>query len=391
MSENQKHLNYNNQVNLGSFYTPSSVVESVIDLIKKNITNVKELTAVDTSCGYGSFLIKQTFKRVIGADIDPDAIKEALRKNKNEATIELYNNNSLKSISRKKINVNPDEKIIVIGNPPYNDVTSIIRKNIKNKTLAEEIDADVKTRDLGMSFLLSYNKLGADYVCVLHPLSYLIKKTNFNLLNKFTKKYQLVDSLIISSQEFADTSRTTAFPILIGFYKRNETGMTYDYIKNYQFKVKNEERFCLSDFDTIANYLHKYPNKKQLSNKDKIVARFWTMRDINALKRSRTFIKEDTYNTVYVSLEKLPYYCYVDIFKQYIDKMPYYIGNCDVFIDNDEFLKIKECFMYQSITTNQFLKNIKFKEVADAKVKIDKYFIDIINKRLGEKYAKNIG
>lgn len=40
-------------------------------------------------------------------------------------------------------------------------------------------DEDLFDRDLGVSFLKSYNKLKADVICILHLLSYLIKKTNF--------------------------------------------------------------------------------------------------------------------------------------------------------------------------------------------------------------------
>jgi hypothetical protein len=105
------------------------------------------------------------------------------------------------------LGIKEQDKLIVIGNPPYNDATSIIRQNIKDKTAIDEIDSDVKTRDFGMSFSLSYNKLKADYDCVLHPLSYLIKKSNF------AKNYRLADSLIVSSHEFSDTSRSMAFPI----------------------------------------------------------------------------------------------------------------------------------------------------------------------------------
>jgi len=58
-----------------------------------------------------------------------------------------------------------------------------------------------------------------------------------------------------------------AFPILIALYKRDEIGMSYDYIQNYQFKVKDDGVFRLKDFDTIVNYVQKYPNKKVFEQK----------------------------------------------------------------------------------------------------------------------------
>jgi hypothetical protein len=89
-------------------------------------------------------------------------------------------------------------------------------------------------------------------------------------------------------------------------------------------------------------------------------------------------------------MEKLPYYCYIDVFKQYAHKMPYFIGNCDVIIDNKKFNEIKECFIAQSIHTNPVLKTkFKFRYIPNAKVKIENYFKELLGKTLGEKYAKN--
>lgn len=388
MNINQKHLNHIDTVNLGSYYTPEVIVDLAYSILQKNISGIEDFIILDSSCGYGSFLAKKNItKRLIGADIDEKAIAEAKKRNRDACFI--YQN-SLACVSRKNMTIENNEKLIAIGNPPYNDTTSIIRNSIKNSSVQNKIDSDIKTRDLGMSFLLSYNKLQADYVCVLHPLSYLIKKANFALLSKFTQNYKLIDGIIISSHEFSDTSRGMAFPILVALYKRDQDGMTYDYIQNYQFKVKDDGFFRLKDFDTIVNYVQKYPNKKYLNKYDKPVAKFWTLRDINALKRNRTFIDSDTYNTVYILMEKLPYYCYIDIFKQYANKMPYFIGNCDVIIDNKKFNEIKECFIAQSIHTNPVLKNkFKFREIPNAKLKIDNYFRELLGNKLGEKYAKN--
>ena len=388
MSRSQKHLNHIDAINLGSYYTPETIVDLAYSILQKNIKNIKDFSIIDSSCGYGSFLSRKNIaKRLIGADIDQKAISEA---KKIIGEVDFICQNSLLNVNRSSLMIKDDEKIITIGNPPYNDTMSIIRNSIKDTSIQDKIDANIKTRDLGMSFLLSYDKLKADYVCALHPLSYLIKKANFALLSKFTKNYKLIDGTIISSHEFSNTSRGMAFPILIALYKRDEVGMDYDYIQNYQFKVKDDGVFRLKDFDTIVNYVQKYPNKKFLNKNDKPVAKFWTLRDINALKRNRTFIDEDTYNTVYVLMEKLPYYCYIDIFKQYTNRMPYFIGNCDVIIDNEKFDKIKECFIAQSVHTNPILKNkFKFREIPNAKLKIDNYFKELLGNKLGEKYAKN--
>jgi hypothetical protein len=369
----QKHLTFPSVVNLGSFYTPQKLVALLFDMLAKKVKNVDTYTIIDTSCGYGSFL---KGKHITGYDIDKEALIEA---GKVHTDAVLYHINSLKDVKRDTFHLSDNEKVIIIGNPPYNDVTSIVRNNIKLS--GPVIDADLKRHDLGLSFLLSYNKLSADYVCVLHPLSYLIKKTNFNSLHAFTSNYTLRDSLIVSSGEFSQTSRKTQFPIIIALYERNIFGMNYDDILHWQFKTIEGNEFVLYHYDSIGNYITKYPNKSVVLPEETI-AYFWTMRDINTLKRTKTFFEYENANTIRVRSKELPYYCYVDIFKEYIKHIPYYFGNCDVFINDEEFEVLQDIFVQRCYNKYAFLHKIKCSnKLTDQQYgKIDDYFKRLIGK-----------
>jgi hypothetical protein len=220
-------------------------------------------------------------------------------------------------------------------------------------------------------------------MAIINDTNYLIKEANFDLFGSFKNKYTLKNSVVIRSGEFNGTAPgKTYFPIIIGFYKKDAFGMTYDYIKNYKFQTKEGQFFSLKNMVSIKNFLSKYPNGRYVSEKES-VAKFFTMRDINALKRSRTFITENTYNTIYVKKEKLPYYCYVDIFKKYIPHIPYYLGNCDVFIDNEKFEGLKDCFVYLSAKETNFLRQYVTAIPAEPEKRVDNYFREV----LGEHYA----
>ena len=372
----QKHLNYIDTINLGSYYTPSDLVDTVYDMIRKNEPDWRDFRIIDTSCGYGNFL---RVPDSIGADYDKKAIEVA-----RDQTVgcRFFCHNSLANVHRKQYGLSDDDKIIIVGNPPYNDTTSIIRNDIKSDVCM--IDEDIKHRDLGVSFLLSYEKLNADYVCVLHPLSYLIKRANFNGLNKFKNNYKLIDAVIISSGEFHDTSKTTHFPIIIALYKRDRSGMSYNFIQNYAFTTKDNKTFKIGEFDKLCNYVTKYPNHQYVSL-DNSVAFFWTMRDINALKRTKTFIEQEVYNSIRVPEEKLSLYCYADVFKEYIPHIPYYFGNSDVMIDYDAFKRIEKSFLRKSLSKYSFLRqllherNVSENDISDINV----YFQDL----LGEHYV----
>ena len=347
----QKHLKYKEVTNLGCFYTPPCYVNKLLGMLSNEIENINDFIIIDTSCGYGSFFeyhFDNHPRRLIGGDIDKEALRIA---QSHHHQVEFFHVNALRNIARSNYNLSSLERLIIVGNPPYNDVTSKVKMSIKQGFLYD-IDPAVKTRDLGISFILSYAKLNPDYVCILHPLSYLIKKANYELLRPFLCKYKLIDSLIMNSKDFTETSKGTGFPIIMALYKKDDSGSYYQKIMQYKFTTIDGKVFDLN-FDTIKNYLKKYPNK--YIHYDGNSPLFWTMRDINALKRSRTFVTDYSENTIIVDKKSMPYYCYVDVFKDYIKHVPYYFGNCDVMIDNAEFIKIKDAFIAKSIQKNPFI------------------------------------
>ncbi len=366
----QTHLKYADRINLGSYYTPPKIVDLAWELIDSYVDT--RVTIIDNACGYGDFLRNCGQSLTIGCDIDKDAIDIA---KKNGDKVLFFQTNSLSNVSRKKFGI-PEEpkRLIVVGNPPYNDRTSRIRQNIKRAEF--DIDKDIICRDLGISFLRSYNKLKADLVCVLHPLSYLIKQANFRLLKEFTANYRLVDGILISSREFPESSKLTPFPIIIAFYRRDCLGMDYSFICSFPFRVLDGPRFYLNDFDYITSYISKYPykNRQPLPN-DSLF--FWTMRDINALKRNRTFVENYSNSTIVIDKKKLDYYVYVDVFKRNLFRLPYYFGNCDVPIDDKLFQSYKNYFLRDVIRHYPYLKEhlqMDMAENGNVELHLDKYF-----------------
>lgn len=346
------HLSTQEKINLGSFYTADFLVNAVYIMLKKYVDS-KDYVLLDSSCGSGNFLqsqaiiksgfTKDSFSKIIGTDIDKTALHIAKRTL--DSKVILLHKNALHNVTREHFSIAQTDRLIIIGNPPYNDRTSIVQNHLKNKE-SIQIDSTLQHRDIGISFLRSYERLKADFICVLHPLSYLIKRANFSTLKDFVKAYKLIDSTIISSQIFCKDSKGY-FPIIIALYKRDNKGMDYEYICNFKFKTINEKEFSLKGFDYIGNYIDKYPNKKRVVS-SKIKAMFYTMRDINALRRSKTFINKENSNTIFVTQEKYSLYCYVDVFKLFLPHIPYYFGNCEVMINFQQFKALESHFIQAS-------------------------------------------
>lgn len=351
----QKHLDKKTTTNLGSYYTPKKFIDIVYLLLNKKIS-LKDYTFLDSSCGSGEFFYRDL--NFIGADVDEIALSLC------KPNVKLIQTNSIYNVTRAKFGIKKSEKLIIIGNPPYNDKTSLLKNKIKEDLF--KIDDDLKHRDLGISFLRSYEKLAPEFICILHPLSYLIKKTNFNALKNFKNNYMLKDAIVISSYEFTPKS-STYFPIIIALYEKSSKAMSYNDIMKFQFKTIEGHSFCINDFDFISNYVGKYPN---LNEKKEAIAYFHTLRDINALRRNQTFMKKATSNSIKVFKENLKYYCYIDFFKKYSSNLPYHFGNFDVFIDNDKFLQIQ----------NEFVNSFYQKKYNIEK--IDNYFFELFRRYL---------
>ena len=365
----QAHLAYESRVNLGSYYTPPEIVNIAWEMIAPYVHS--QTTIIDSACGYGDFLKNSGQSITIGCDIDETAINVA---KKNNDKVRFFQTNALCNVSRAKFGIPEQSYLIVVGNPPYNDKTSLIRHSIKDVDF--DIDEDIASRDLGISFLRSYNKLEADLICVLHPLSYLIKPTNFRLLKEFTANYRLIDGLLISSWEFPESAKHTPFPIVLALYQRDTQGMEYRFIRSFRFRIADKSGFCLGDFDYIIGYIDKYPKKKNRPTYNDSLF-FWTMRDINALKRNRTFVESYSTNTIVIDKRKLDYYAYVDVFKRNLHRLPFYFGNCDVLIDDDLFRQYKSSFISDTVRHHSFLKKhfqINPIEKQQAASELDVYF-----------------
>ncbi|MFP6119819.1 adenine methyltransferase [Helicobacter pylori] len=321
-------------MNLGAYYTPPYLVDCAYKLLKKHV-GIEDYTLLDTACGNKEFLKLQHPKK-IGADIDP----------KCDALII----NALVNPKRENYGISQDEPLIIVGNPPYNDRTSFIKQDIKNKDFIFEIDHHLKSRDLGISFLKSFAILKPAFICVLHPLSYLIKEANFKQLKLFKDNYRLLDTFVVSSKSF---TKSNEFPIVIALYERGR--MDYAEIRRFVFPTDCDTTLCLNDFDYIANYVDKYPNAKKV---DACVGYFFPMRDINALKRNKTFLNAPSENAVYISQDKLIYYQYIHYFKEIAPKIPYYFGNLDIIIDHFAFLEIKDAFLKDKRARLEYFKKL---------------------------------
>ena len=142
----QAHLGYESRVNLGSYYTPPEIVDIAWEMIEPYVRS--QTTVIDSACGYGDFLKNCGQSITIGCDIDETAISVA---KKNSDDVRFFQTNALCDVSRAKFGIPQQSYLIVVGNPPYNDKTSLIRHSIKDVDF--DIDEDIAKS--GLRYIIS--------------------------------------------------------------------------------------------------------------------------------------------------------------------------------------------------------------------------------------------
>ena len=356
------HLPDSKKANLGKYYTPKEIVETLKTRIEPKIN--EETYVMDLACGCGAFLELFDDCHIIGRDIDSQAIE----------ILDLFNftnigvDNTLLNVDRSKYGITQKDDLIIIVNPPYNDTTSINKRYItKSKSKRNPEDADIHCRDIGRSFLEAYAKLNPRYICVLHPLSFLIKRVNFQSMKYLSKNYILEDAIIFKSSMFSDLYGGTPFPVLIATYARNSKGMDYEYIKNFVFDIyESDQKFSLANIQQAGHdYIHQTVTSLDLNNDSDIGLYHYNFRDINSLNKANFQNSEyrDAHHStmLVVNYSDLWKYCYVNCIKKFLLPMLtegnfYILGNLNPIIDitliDSEPYYWKDLFIACSILKN---------------------------------------
>lgn len=317
-----EHLPKSKRIQLGSYYTPEKLVNRVFHFIDPYLNKKKKATIFDSAGGCGAFLTNVNKNDFRIADRDLEACN-FLRQQFNENKV--FHTNSLLETNRDRFLIPSDAFLIMIGNPPYNDTTSEFKNGEKGRNICDE---DLYDRDLGVSFLKSYYKLKADIVCILHPLSYLIKEANFKRLRYFKDNYKLIKGEIFSSALFTGTG-FGKFPILVALYEKSPEGMTFDYIKNFSFNILDSDKFfVLSDYKTTDGYIDKYPPRKNDIKKSPIGLYYYTFRDLNSLKKNASFMIKNHLNGIVMTVQNFYKYAYLYSLKSlFIPENAWLYGN----------------------------------------------------------------
>lgn len=332
---------------LGKYYTPEHLVKFIKELVLPHLKASSKAIVADLAAGCGAFLGEFDDYQIMGRDIDAQAVMVLLEMGFSPATISL--DNSLCNVTRSKLGLS-DEELIIVGNPPYNDTGSMNKRFSTNKKDGRAIprDSDLCNRDLGIAFLRAYAKLDPSVICVLHPLSYLIKPSNFKQLDSpmfdqkgFFGKYKLVGGGVFSSKEFGkNIIGSTQFPIIAALYERGT--MTYKELRDFKFPIFGQinggfgftrVHLQLSNITTIDGVIRKYPPSSKMTKVSNIGLYQYNFRDTNSLLSSGALTDNYDYNKVPIQFNSVWQYAYLNVYKRHFKKN-FILGNISPIIDS---------------------------------------------------------
>lgn len=308
---------------LGKYYTPEHLVTSVRELLGPVLNEEPDAYVADLAAGCGAFLAAFEDYRILGRDIDDQAV--LVLKEMGFGNIDV--DNSLKDVSRAKLGLKASDALVLVGNPPYNDTTSLNKRysTDKKEALAVAVDADIRSKDLGISFLRAFAKLGPKAICVLHPLSYLTKEANFRALKDFSLQYKLTGGFVFSSAEFgANIGAKTPFAVVAALYEPGE--MAYADIRAFPFPIFKDigcgfgdtgERLVLANVRTVDGVIRKYPPTKGMPTVSDIGLYNYNIRDTNSLITSGAITANTDDNRIPIQFDELWKYAYLNCIKRY--------------------------------------------------------------------------
>jgi hypothetical protein len=314
----------NKKAGLGKYYTQPHLVDLVNALLKRIMASHPTAAIVDLAAGGGAFLVGFPSHRTIGRDIDTDAVALMLEMGFSDVAVA----NSLAGLDRRKFGLSAEAVLVCTGNPPYNDVSSLNKRSTQAKQVrGDEVDDDLSYKDMGISFMRAYAKLKPVAICVLHPLSYLIKASNFRALRALPTSYRLAEAVVFSSAEFGDNiNGKTPFPVVAALYVAG-AGMEYEDIRTFPFPLWETQNgkfgptgsiLRLDQVTTIDDgAVRKYPPTKEMPRVSELGLYLYTVRDTNSLLSSGAITEKTDANRVPIQSVDAWKYAYLNCVKRY--------------------------------------------------------------------------
>lgn len=336
---------------LGAFYTPPLLAELIKEMLQPTLDALHDPVVFDSSAGLGGILGAFDEYSIVAADVDAKIVA-ALG---DMGYVNVHCGNSLKTVSRAAYGIEETADLVMVGNPPFSGARGCEMMN--------EADSSVVTKDLGLSFLLAAAKLKPEAICMLHPLSFLSKRTNFEQLKPLTDNYKLLKGVVVSSADFEPSLSKTPFPVVAALYVPGS--MTFADIGEFAFDIYEQQRGSMMDtgkrlilnaIKTTDEFIRKYPPKKGMDHVSDIGIYQYNFRDANFVIAKGALSCSHTVSSIPVRYHQLGLYSYINCFKRHFGTH-FVFGNFSPLarqadFDNQDF--VDSC-IYDTIMNNQLL------------------------------------
>lgn len=243
-----------NKKEIGEYYTPVNLVCSMVEYVKKQISNMDIL---EPSAGDGRFvkpLLKYNLKSL-------DCIE--LFERKCEEIRKISDNRNLNVICNDFIDfsLNSSKKYdLIIGNPPYIKKRNMNREIIDNSSkLLKKLKVDkIKIENIWVSFILSSVKLLKPNGSIFFILPFEFLQVNYSeeLRLYLEEKFNKIEIIVFDNKVFDNIEQDVCL-----LYLTNDNNYNKEYIKYSVVKNGNDINKCIYESKIMKNKpLKKWTN-----------------------------------------------------------------------------------------------------------------------------------
>lgn len=392
----------NNRKANGAYYTPTKIVQKVINQI--NLNNFNDKKIIDPCCGSGNFLLQLpnnlNIAQVYGNDIDNTAIcitriNMALKFKIQDIKI-LYDNFTCTNFLTETNNLKFD---YIIGNPPWGaNFNANIKQILKNKYISAQ-NRNIESYDVFIEKSLSELKLNGNLLFVVPEAILSVKnhKTirKIILLQNSIKYVEYLGnifnkvncpSVILQIQRTNKPLSTIGLEITSknkSFIIKSERNITFDmfnfYMNDDEYaiykKILNDKNnVYLKDNATFALGIVTGDNKKYINNKktssNEIILKgsdidkFKVKSTTNYIDYKLEVFQQTAPLSIYRTKEKLLYrFISRKLIFAYDNNQTLTLNSCNILIPNIKNLNIKYVMAILNSKIAQFIFEKKYNSV----------------------------
>lgn len=355
-----------NRKNTGSFYTPKSIVDFLVDYLSDKLQDKKSISVLEPSSGDGIFVKTLYSNKTLSGKIKKVVAVEQSKRELNKITKEIKQKSffAIQSDFLEFQNGNNHKFSLVVGNPPYIKKNLLKANQIKRCKLIHQNAslADTKPKNIWTAFLVRCIEFTSEdgILAFVLPSELLQVKFAAELRELILKQFERVEIFTFNELLFKDCKGQDTL-LLIGERKSNDKGVFYSNID--KLTDLEERKFKLAQNIKIKE--SKWTHHHLLTDEIELLEKLKKLLNtVNHYCNSKTGIVTAANDYFIVDAKRVHKYSLHNLVKPIIQKGTFVNGSVEFSEEDFKMLinKSKPTYLVAVDKDSQIRSNAKFWE-----------------------------